>query len=89
MRLFSSAVPAGELIPSKYTCDGENVSPPLEWADVPAGARTFALIVDDPDAPRGLFLHWLLWNIDASENGLTEGTAGGARQVIESGPPFS
>ena len=80
MKIFSSAWADGELIPPKYTCDGANVSPPLEWADVPAGARTLALIVDDPDAPNGLFLHWLLWNIDASENGLTEGTAGGARQ---------
>ena len=80
MKIFSSAWREGELIPSKYTCDGANVSPPLEWADVPEGARTLALIVDDPDAPRGLFLHWLLWNIAASENGLTEGTAGGAVQ---------
>lgn len=78
MRLFTPAWEEGGTIQAKYTCDGENVSPPLEWSDVPAGARTLALIVDDPDAPRGLFLHWLLWNIPASENGLTEGAHGSA-----------
>ena len=80
MRLFSPAWNEGDMIPPKYTCDGENVSPPLEWSDVPPAARTLALIADDPDAPRGLFLHWLLWNVDAREKGLTEGSSGGARE---------
>jgi Raf kinase inhibitor-like YbhB/YbcL family protein len=86
MQLFTSAFAPGELIPSKYTCDGENISPPLEWSDVPAATTSLALIVDDPDAPRGLFLHWLIYDIPPGENGLTEGiglesdTAGGAKQ---------
>jgi Raf kinase inhibitor-like YbhB/YbcL family protein len=86
MRLFSSAFRDGELIPPKYTCDGENVSPPLEWEGVPENAKSLALIMDDPDAPSGLFVHWLLFNIPSSENGLTEGVgiagpaAGGGTQ---------
>ncbi|HET8548033.1 MAG TPA: YbhB/YbcL family Raf kinase inhibitor-like protein [Bryobacteraceae bacterium] len=86
MKLFSSAFREGEAIPPKYTCDGENVSPPLEWADVPANAAALALIVDDPDAPRGVFVHWVLFDVPATEHGLTEGTgiagaeAGGGRQ---------
>ena len=78
MRIFSPAWNEGEMIPAKYTCDGVNVSPPLEWAEVPEGARALAVIAEDPDAPRGLFLHWLIWNIPATENGLTEGATGGA-----------
>lgn len=72
MTLFSPAFSAGELIPAKYTCDGEDVSPALEWADPPEGTRSFALIVDDPDAPSGLFLHWLIWNIPGSEKGMAD-----------------
>ena len=73
MRLFTSAFREGGLIPTKYTCDGENVSPPLEWEGVPEGAQSLALIVDDPDAPSGVFVHWLLYDIPATENGVTEG----------------
>jgi Raf kinase inhibitor-like YbhB/YbcL family protein len=73
MRLFSPAFSEGETIPAKYTCDGENMSPALEWADVPEGTRTFALILDDPDAPSGLFLHWLIWNIPGTEKGMADG----------------
>jgi Raf kinase inhibitor-like YbhB/YbcL family protein len=73
MRLFSSVIHEGDLIPTKYTCDGENVSPPLEWDAVPGHAKSIALVVDDPDAPSGLFVHWVVFDIPASENGLTEG----------------
>lgn len=73
MRIFTPAFGEGGPIPAKYTCDGDNVSPPLEWADVPANTRALALIMDDPDAPSGLFLHWLLYDIPETENGLTEG----------------
>lgn len=57
-------------MPPKYTCDGENVNPPLAWSEVPEGARSFALIMEDPDVPRrlrpdGVFDHWLHWNIPA------------------------
>lgn len=86
MELFTSAFRDGDLIPPKYTCDGENVSPPLEWSGVPESAKSLVLIVEDPDAPRGTFLHWLIWGIDPAEKGLPEGagagskTPGGARQ---------
>jgi Raf kinase inhibitor-like YbhB/YbcL family protein len=86
MKLFTSAFSEGALIPAKYTCDGEDVSPPLEWSDVPPDAVALALVVDDPDAPRGVFVHWLLFDIPATEHGLTEGIgitapeAGGGRQ---------
>ncbi len=52
-----------EWIPKKYTCDGENVNPPLEFIDVPENAKTLLLIVDDPDSPSRIFTHWVLWNI--------------------------
>ena len=53
MELKSLAFEAGDLIPAKYTCDGSDVSPPLSWSDAPSGTQSFALISDDPDAPRG------------------------------------
>ena len=73
MRLTSDTFPEGGLIPATFTCDGANVSPPLAWHDVPVKAKSLALIVDDPDAPRGVFVHWLLFNIAATEKGLTQG----------------
>ena len=54
-------------IPPKYTCDGENVNPPLEIRDIPEDTKSLAIIVDDPDAPSGLFTHWLAWNISPEE----------------------
>jgi Raf kinase inhibitor-like YbhB/YbcL family protein len=86
MKLFSSAFQESDLIPAKYTCDGGDASPPLEWDGVPEHTASFALIVDDPDAPSGLFVHWVLFDIPASEKGLTEGVgiagpaAGGGTQ---------
>jgi Raf kinase inhibitor-like YbhB/YbcL family protein len=54
-------------IPSKYTCDGENINPPIEISDIPEGTKSLAIIMEDPDAPSGLFTHWLLWNVSPSE----------------------
>lgn len=73
MRLTSPAFSHGETIPTRYTCDGEDVSPPLAWAEVPPGTRFFALIVDDPDAPAGTFVHWVLYNIPGERRDLPEG----------------
>ena len=59
-------------IPARYTCTGENISPALTWSDPPAGTQSFALIMDDPDAPAGTWVHWVLFNIPASARGLEE-----------------
>jgi len=63
IKIESSAFKNEEMIPSKYTCDGENVSPPLTWSEPPSGTKSFALIADDPDAPGGTFVHWVAYNI--------------------------
>jgi len=59
----SDAFTEGGLIPSKYTCDGNDVSPPLRWSGLPDGTRSLALISDDPDAPMGTWVHWVMYNI--------------------------
>jgi len=71
--LRSSAFENEKAIPSKYTCDGANVSPPLSWKDAPAGTKSFALIADDPDAPVGTWVHWVAWNIPGTSSFLSEG----------------
>ena len=72
MQIASQAFEAGGMIPAKYTCDGPDLSPPLRWADPPAGTQSYALIADDPDAPVGMWVHWVLWNIPADASGLEE-----------------
>lgn len=74
MRLVSTAFEPESPIPTKYTCDGENVSPPLQIRDVPEGATSLALIMDDPDAIGGNFIHWTVWNIDPKSHDLPEGS---------------
>jgi Raf kinase inhibitor-like YbhB/YbcL family protein len=73
--LTSAAFAAGGAIPAKYTCEGENVSPPLSWSQPPEGTCSLALIMDDPDAPSGTFLHWVAWGLDPDAGGLGEGEA--------------
>ena len=63
LAITSSAFENNKQIPSKYTCDGADVSPPLTIANIPEKAKTLALIVEDPDAPAGLWIHWVVWNI--------------------------
>ena len=63
---------SGGSVPARYTCDGEDVSPRVEWRGLPAGARSLALICYDPDAPRGTFVHWVLYNVPPSLPGLPE-----------------
>jgi hypothetical protein len=72
MELKSTAFEAGNMIPSKYTCDGQDLSPPLAWSNVPPKTRILALIADDPDAPRGTWVHWVMWNIPADARSLDE-----------------
>jgi Raf kinase inhibitor-like YbhB/YbcL family protein len=74
--LESGAFGHAQRIPNRYTCDGEDLSPPLRWANVPDEARSLALLVDDPDAPSGVFTHWLTWGLDPGAGGLGEGEAG-------------
>jgi Raf kinase inhibitor-like YbhB/YbcL family protein len=76
-RISSPAFTDGADIPVRHTCDGENLSPQLSWSDVPDGARSLALVVDDPDAPRGTFTHWVLFDIPPDTNGLGEHAAMG------------
>lgn len=73
MNISSSAFADRGSIPSKYTCDGANSSPPLAFASVPAGAKSLALVVDDPDAPGGTFDHWIVWNIPPNTTSIGEG----------------
>ena len=68
----SSAFQEGGEIPTKYTCEGQDVSPALTWSEPPAETRSFTLIVDDPDAPVGVFTHWVLFNLPADSRGLPE-----------------
>jgi hypothetical protein len=63
MNLKSKSFKNNEMIPPKYTCDGADINPPLEWENVPNGTQSFALIVDDPDAPGGTWIHWLVCDI--------------------------
>jgi Raf kinase inhibitor-like YbhB/YbcL family protein len=81
MKLTSPAFADGGMIPVEYTCDGEDLSPDLEWSDVPPRTTSLALTCEDPDAPRGTFTHWLVWNLDPSMGGLRAGEVpAGARQ---------
>jgi len=85
-RLSSTAFEEGQTIPKEYTGDGRNDSPPLRWSDPPAGTQSFTLLCDDPDAPRGTFVHWVAFNLPASLRELaagvsrTEALADGTRQ---------
>ena len=76
--LSSPAFGDRQKIPPKYTADGENVSPPLEWHEAPKGTSSYALIVDDPDAPSGVFRHWAVYNIVAGRDRLPEAVTNGA-----------
>lgn len=78
---FTLSSPAFEhngMIPAQYTCQGKNISPALQWAGAPANTQSFALIVDDPDAPGGTWVHWVVFNIPASTNQLKENTKNGS-----------
>ena len=72
MTLSSTAFTSGASIPAVYSCKGRSISPPLTWGDPPTGTKAFALIMDDPDAPIGTFVHWVIYNLPASARGLPE-----------------
>ncbi len=79
LNVTSSAFAAGQPIPSLYSCRGRNISPPLAWSGAPGTTRSFALILDDPDAPSGTYVHWVIYNIPGSSQGLPEAIAGSAK----------
>ncbi|HLZ32690.1 MAG TPA: YbhB/YbcL family Raf kinase inhibitor-like protein [Nitrospira sp.] len=70
--LTSSAFHDGDTIPEKYTCEGHDVSPPLHWSVPPAGTRSYVIIADDPDAPVGTWVHWVIYNLPLDLRGLPE-----------------
>jgi Raf kinase inhibitor-like YbhB/YbcL family protein len=88
----SPAFESGKLIPKKYTCDGQDINPPLTIEGIPKEAKTIVLLVDDPDAPSGTFDHWVVWNIPPSISKISENTVpgiegmNGARQMGYMGP---
>jgi Raf kinase inhibitor-like YbhB/YbcL family protein len=86
MQLTSAAFKDGEPIPAKYTCDDKNVSPPIQWTGAPSGTKSFSLIADDPDAPVGTWVHWVVYDLPATATEFGEDMPkgqylpGGARQ---------
>lgn len=84
MVLRSPAFEAGGLMPEEYTADGRNISPPLEWSDLPEGTRTVALVVEDPDVPLGTYVHWLICDIPATYPGLDSDIRSGREMVTGS-----
>ncbi|HLI78377.1 MAG TPA: YbhB/YbcL family Raf kinase inhibitor-like protein [Candidatus Binataceae bacterium] len=80
LQITSPAISDGGRIPTQFTCDGENKSPPLTWTGVPSNAKSLALLVEDPDAPSGTFVHWVVYDISPSSTGIkpsnVEGTEG-------------
>lgn len=83
MEIKSSAFKTQERIPTKYTCDGADISPPLSWTDVPEKTQSFALISDDPDAPMGTWVHWVIYDLPADTRELHEGIA--KKETLENG----
>ena len=85
LRISSAAFVDGARIPKKHTCDGDNVSPPLEWSGLPKGSKSVAIICEDPDAPSGTFTHWLLYDVPISKHRLDEGASIGKAGVNDFG----
>ena len=85
LALSSSAFTDGSPIPVQFTCDGANQSPPLSWSGAPEGTASYALIVEDPDAPGGTFIHWVLYDIPATTRALPQGVPNGASVVSLAG----
>ena len=85
IQVTSSAFSDGEQVPRAYTCQGDGGSPPLAWQGVPAGAASLALVVSDPDAPSGTFVHWVLYDVQASDGAVPAGgVPPGAREADNS-----
>ena len=87
LTLTSDAFRDGQAIPTVYSCDGANHSPPISWAEPPAGTRSFALVIDDPDAPKGTFRHWGVYDIPASARAIGQGQHIGTEVDNDGGEP--
>jgi Raf kinase inhibitor-like YbhB/YbcL family protein len=87
MIVTSSDFSQGQMIPDRFSCQGDNVSPALSWSGVPAQAKSLALVVEDPDAPSGTFIHWIVVNLPPKIQGLAEGgpLPAGAQEITNSG----
>jgi Raf kinase inhibitor-like YbhB/YbcL family protein len=92
LQITSTAFSEGQPIPAKYSCEGSDISPPLKWTNAPANTKSFALIADDPDAPAGTWVHWVLYDLPPNTTGLPEDVAktqfiaGNAKQGLNSWP---
>jgi Raf kinase inhibitor-like YbhB/YbcL family protein len=85
VKVTSTAITEGAAIPARFTCVDADVAPPLAWSGVPRGAAELALVVDDPDAPGGTYVHWVVFHLDPGREGLAEGSLpAGARQARNS-----
>lgn len=97
MKIESPEFQNNQTLPGRYTCEGLGVNPPLEFSDVPASSKSLVLVVEDPDAPSGTYIHWLVWNIlpqtlgigeNSAPNGATEGlTSAGTKGYVSPCPP--
>ncbi len=92
LQITSTAFSEGQPIPAKYSCEDRDISPPLQWTNAPANTKSFALIMDDPDAPVGTWVHWVLYDLPPTTTGLPEDVvktqfiAGNAKQGLNSWP---
>jgi Raf kinase inhibitor-like YbhB/YbcL family protein len=82
LNVSSSAFSEGQSIPEKYTCDGQNVSPPIQWSGAPEKTKSIALICEDPDAPSGTFTHWVLYDLPGTTKELAEGSSGEGKEGV-------
>jgi hypothetical protein len=89
MKIESPAFSNNQFIPSKYTCEGDNVNPPLRFSEIPQTAKSLVLIVDDPDAPSGTWVHWTVWNISPNTQEITENSVpeGAVEGLTDFGKP--
>ncbi len=84
LKISSPLVEEEGMLPSKYTCEGENINPPLQIEDIPASAKSLVLIMEDPDAPNGTFDHWLVWNLPV-QNSIEENSKAGSSGINDFG----